>query len=60
MGSSLAAELMDRRHDTCYSVVSLWEVAIKASLGPVDFKVDPLALPRGLLRGWIPGASDPG
>ncbi len=50
LASSLAAELVDRRHDIHYSVVSLWEVAIKASLGRVDFKVDPLALRRGLLR----------
>ena len=50
LGSSLATELVDRRHDIHYSVVSLWEVAIKASLGRVDFKVDPLALRRGLLR----------
>lgn len=50
LGSSLAAELVDRRHDIYYSVVSLWEVAIKASLGRVDFNVDPLALRRGLLR----------
>jgi len=32
------------------SVVSLWEVAIKASLGCSDFKVNPLALRMGLLR----------
>ena len=50
LGSSLAAELVDRRHDIHFSVVSLWEVAIKASLARVDFKVDPVALRRGLLR----------
>jgi PIN domain nuclease of toxin-antitoxin system len=33
-----------------FSVVSLWEVAIKASLGREDFQVDPKALRRGLLR----------
>ncbi len=31
-------------------MVSLWEVAIKAALGRVDFNIDPLALRRGLLR----------
>jgi len=31
-----------------FSVVSLWEVAIKASLGRSDFQVNPLALPMGL------------
>ena len=32
-----------------FSVVSLWEVAIKASLACVEFQVDPPALRRGLL-----------
>lgn len=33
-----------------FSVVSLWEVAIKASLGRADFQVNPLALRLGLLQ----------
>jgi len=33
-----------------FSVVSLWEVAIKASLGRGDFQVNPLALRMGLLQ----------
>jgi PIN domain nuclease of toxin-antitoxin system len=33
-----------------FSMVSLWEVAIKASLGRGDFQVDPLALRMGLLQ----------
>lgn len=33
-----------------FSVVSLWEVAIKASLGRGDFQVNPLALQLGLLQ----------
>ena len=33
-----------------FSVMSLWEVAIKASLGRGDFKVNPLALRMGLLK----------
>jgi PIN domain nuclease of toxin-antitoxin system len=33
-----------------FSVVSLWEVAIKASLGRGDFQVSPLALRMGLLQ----------
>ncbi len=32
-----------------FSVVSLWEVAIKTGLGRADFKVDPHELRRGLL-----------
>jgi PIN domain nuclease of toxin-antitoxin system len=33
-----------------FSVVSIWEVAIKASLGRSDFTVNPLALRMGLLQ----------
>ncbi|MEB3305305.1 MAG: type II toxin-antitoxin system VapC family toxin [Cyanobacteriota bacterium] len=50
LSSSLVSELVDRRNDIRYSVVSLWEAAIKASLGREDFQVDPSALRRGLLR----------
>jgi PIN domain nuclease of toxin-antitoxin system len=32
-----------------FSVVSLWEVAIKRSLGREDFRVDPRLLRRGLV-----------
>jgi PIN domain nuclease of toxin-antitoxin system len=46
----VAAELVNRQRDICYSVVSLWEVAIKTSLGRDDFQVDPTALRGGLLR----------
>jgi len=46
----LAAELVDRRRDISFSVVSLWEVAIKASLGRDDFQVNPPALRLGLLE----------
>jgi len=33
-----------------FSDVSIWEVAIKASLGRINFQVNPLALRLGLLR----------
>jgi PIN domain nuclease of toxin-antitoxin system len=33
-----------------FSVVSIWEVAIKASLGRGDFQVNPLSLRMGLLQ----------
>ena len=33
-----------------FSLVSLWDVAIKASLGRTDFQVNPSALRMGLLR----------
>jgi len=50
LGASLAAELVDRRHVICFSVVSIWEMAIKASLGRGDFQANPLALRMGLLQ----------
>ena len=35
------------------SAASIWEVVIKASLGRVDFRVDPTALRAGLVKnGW--------
>jgi len=50
LAPSLASELEDRRNHIRYSVASLWEVAIKASLEREDFQVDPSALRQGLLR----------
>jgi PIN domain nuclease of toxin-antitoxin system len=50
LGSSLASELADRRCVICFSVVSIWEMAIKTSLGRIDFQVNPLALRMGLLE----------
>ena len=42
--------LASRDRPLFFSLVSLWEVAIKTSLGREDFQVDPSALRRGLLR----------
>ena len=50
LASPFAAELVDRHNDIRYSLASLWEVAIKASLGRADFQVNPSALRAGLLR----------
>jgi PIN domain nuclease of toxin-antitoxin system len=50
LGRSLAAELVDRRRIICFSVVIIWEVAIKASLGRDDDQVNPPALRLGLLE----------
>jgi PIN domain nuclease of toxin-antitoxin system len=47
---SLVAELVDQKRDVSFSVVSIWEVAIKASLGRDDFQVNPPALRMGLLE----------
>lgn len=41
--------LSDEENSLTFSVVSLWEVAIKAGLGRPGFTVDPRRLRRGLL-----------
>lgn len=51
----------DPEHELFFSAASLWEVAIKSSLGRKDFNVDPRLLRRGLLDnayGELPVASD--
>ena len=40
----------DRANELWFSVASLWEVAIKRSLGRDDFRVDPRLLRRRLLE----------
>jgi PIN domain nuclease of toxin-antitoxin system len=50
LGDPLAAELKDRRREIHFSVVSIWELAIKASLGRDDFHVNPPALRMGLIE----------
>ena len=37
LGPAVAAVLEDRRNTVAFSVVSVWEIAIKAALGRVDF-----------------------
>jgi PIN domain nuclease of toxin-antitoxin system len=41
--------LEDPRHELVFSAASLWEIAIKRSLGRDDFQVEPRLLRRGLL-----------
>lgn len=41
--------LNDPRSELLFSAASLWEIAIKSSLGREDFRVDPRLLRRGLL-----------
>ena len=51
----------DAGNDLLFSAASLWEVAIKSSLGRDDFTADPAVLRRGLLdNGYVelPVASD--
>lgn len=42
--------ISDKRHSLCFSAASLWEIAIKRSLGRDDFRADPGVLRRGLLE----------
>jgi PIN domain nuclease of toxin-antitoxin system len=39
----------DPNNELLFSAASLWEVAIKGSLGRADFQIDPRLLRRGLL-----------
>ncbi len=49
--SATAARLIaDTSHTIYFSAASIWEIAIKASLGREDFKVDPGLIRRGLLE----------
>jgi PIN domain nuclease of toxin-antitoxin system len=41
--------LSDPRHELLFSAASLWEIAIKNSLGRDDFRVQPRVLRRALL-----------
>ena len=46
--------LNDPRNELLFSAASLWEVAIKSSLGREDFRVEPRLLRRGLLdNGYV-------
>ena len=42
--------ITDKRHTLHFSAASLWEIAIKRSLGRDDFRADPGVLRRGLLE----------
>jgi len=45
-----ARKLLDNpRHELLFSAASLWEIAIKKTLGRKDFHVEPRVLRRGLL-----------
>lgn len=47
--AELLEDLSDPEQPVCFSVVSLWEVAIKTSLGRPGFHVDGASLRQGLL-----------
>lgn len=46
---AVLAEIENPDNDLIFSAASLWEVAIKRSLGRADFTVDPRLLRRGLI-----------
>ena len=44
----------DTENELLFSAASLWEVAIKSTLGRADFQLDPKLLRRGLLdNGYV-------
>jgi len=43
--------LGEEQNEPLFSAASIWEIAIKASMGRADFKVEPRLLRRGLLEG---------
>jgi PIN domain nuclease of toxin-antitoxin system len=49
--ASVVADIQDRENRIFFSVVSLWEIVIKRSLGRPDFVVEPRQLREGLLDG---------
>lgn len=49
LSAKAIALLEDTEHELLFSAASIWEIAIKNSLGRVDFKVDARVLRRGLL-----------
>ena len=50
LSSTAHALIADPGNQPVFSVASLWEVAIKRSLGRKDFDVDPRLLRRGLIE----------
>lgn len=49
LGATARKLLSDPRNELLFSAASLWEVAIKTTLGRADFQVDPRLLRRGLI-----------
>lgn len=54
LSSKALTWMNDADNALLFSPVSIWEVAIKSSLGREDFAVDPSLLRRGLIdNGWL-------
>ena len=49
LSSATRKLLSDPRNELLFSAASLWEIAIKSTLGREDFRVEPRLLRRGLL-----------
>jgi PIN domain nuclease of toxin-antitoxin system len=49
LSASARRLLTNRRNELVFSAASLWEIAIKNTLGREDFRVEPRLLRRGLL-----------
>jgi PIN domain nuclease of toxin-antitoxin system len=49
LSASARRLLNNRRNELLFSAASLWEIAIKNTLGRADFRVEPRLLRRGLL-----------
>lgn len=50
LSADARALMQAKENELCFSAASLWEVAIKSALGRSDFRVDPVALRRGLVE----------
>lgn len=50
LGRTTRELLEDPANELAFSAASIWEVAIKHSLGRADFDIDPRVLRRGLLE----------
>lgn len=54
LSAAARKQLSDPKNELLFSAASLWEIAIKRSLGREDFRVEPRLLRRGLLdNGYI-------
>ena len=54
LSAAARKQLDDPKNELLFSAASLWEIAIKKSLGREDFRVEPRLLRRGLLdNGYI-------
>lgn len=49
LSAAARRQINDSNNELIFSAASLWEIAIKSSLGREDFRVEPRVLRRGLL-----------